>query len=714
MTDFRWLPSSHSSDSSGVIAARSVDQTYRFDVAPGTEVRLPAIVVDDDGESTTVSKTVHVTNNPPEAMIQGKSTVSVGSVHEYDVIASDPDGPVTSFAWATDSSTVESVETGGLLNTATATDGAKSQLYRFTAIPEADATVSLRATVGDEHGGVTTAEKGVIIVEQDGLTKDSPQAEVKPEILQYEASQSDTPSSLFGSQKAVPGRIVFTAVATDNDSEQLTFEWQFGDLGSAQTVESGEKMRSEVSFPFGTDEVDYLSAVPVTVTVTDQNGNSRSVTKPLDFEERPGQRQVEETLNVSTTGEMSIRGSLELRTTATGASPPSQLNIFFGDGTRQTLSSVDQTDEQTYSYRFEHRYRSSGEYVVHAQRDDSISRETVSVGERTYVEWQYEQKVTKNTRTVAAKRPAGDGWKRIGVDSVTYKQTGVQTAQTLVSDGTAIIPGDSWEQVGTKVEYHTEQRTTRKAESPGEDWQITERNVDERVVFDGWEPRTVPSKQIADNDWEYVGRVAKTTTRTETTESATRPDGNGWERGPKTGDSVQVGHSTTWVSNQFIAGSAWEYVRSEQYVSGYTKSTTCVEYANFRGGNYCVEESTTWTANYDTRYKYRVPEYDDEYEWERTVEETTYDYEYRVETYSRAAFHEYTTEEQVATEYAQWEKPIYNETELYRWKKTETSWEQKTSLSEPNGDVRNLEKQVRECSEKWQKGEPESCREGQP
>jgi hypothetical protein len=233
-------------------------------------------------------------------------------------------------------------------------------------------------------------------------------------------------------------------------------------------------------------------------------------------------------------------------------------------------------------------------------------------------------------------------------------------------------------------------------------------------VFDGWESKKVPSRQLADSDWEYVGRVAETTTRTETRESVTEPDGSGWERDSETGDSVQVGYSTTWVSNQFIAGNDWEYVRADRYVSGYTRSTTCVEYANFRGGSYCIERSSSWSANYDTRYKYRVPQYADEYEWKRTVEETTYEYEYRVETYSTKAVHEYATEERVGTEYAQWEKPLYTETELYRWKKTATTWEQKTSLSEPTGDVRNVRKQVRECGEEWNEGEPESCRGGEP
>jgi len=138
--------------------------------------------------------------------------------------------------------------------------------------------------------------------------------------------------------------------------------------------------------------------------------------------------------------------------------------------------------------------------------------------------------------------------------------------------------------------------------------------------------------------------------------------------------------------------------------------TSCVEYANFVGGSYCLNKRTSVSPTYDTRYKYRVPEYTDEYEWERTVEETTYEYEYRVETYSREDVHEYTKEERVATKYAQWEKPEYNETEIYQWKKTETTWERQTSLTEPTGNVRNVEKHVRECGEEWDEGEPESCR----
>lgn len=715
VTDFQWLPSSHSSDSSGMIDPRSVDQTYSFDVEPGTTVKLPVVLVDNDGERSTVTKRVQVTNNPPEAMIHGKSTVAVGSVHEYEISASDPDGPVTSFAWAINSRVVEPVNTGGIVNDGSTRDSSKSQLYRFTAIPEDDATVSLRATVGDEHGGAATAEKGVTVV---SLLEEStvPQLEnpSSPKIQTYEATQSDIPTQLFGSQKASPGRIVFTAVATDNDSEQLTFEWQFGELGSAETVESGVRIRSEVSFPFGVDEVDYLTGVPITVTVTDQNGNSRSVTETLDFEERPGGRQVDESLTITAVDGKSIRGSVNIPISESGASAPSNLKVFFGDGTSQTLTKADQTGEQTKQYQFDHRYTTSGNYVLQAQRDSSISRTTVSVGAETYVEWQYEHKVTKETRTSAVERPGSDGWERVGLDSVTYQQTGVKSTQTQISNGIAINPGVDWKRTGTAVEHTTEQRTTQATESPGEDWELSERNLDSRTVFDGWKTNIVPSKLMADAEWEYVERVPKTVTNTETKGSASVPAGTGWERGPKTGDSVQTGYSTTWVTDQFYTGSDWEYLTSDRYITGYRESTTCIEYAYFKSGRYCTEETTSKSPNYDTRYKYKVPEYTDKYEWERTVEETEYDYEYRVETYSTEAVHQYSKDDQVTTEYAQWEKSTYNETKKYRWKKTHSSWEETTSLSEPSGDVRNVEKVERDCGEEWDTDEPQSCRDEEP
>lgn len=708
VTSYRWLPASHTTGSSGIIDPQQEAQTYRFDTEPGSTVRLPVVVVDDDGASSTVEKTVTVTNNLPNAAIHGESTVAVGSVHEYEVVASDPDGPITGYTWATVSSAVERVDTGGLVSGGPESES-KTALYRFPSIPEDDATVSLSATVEDEHGGATTVGKEVTVVESRGNTEiGNPVGVSKPKVSEFQARQNGRSRSLFGSQNAQPGRIVFTATATDNDSEQLTFEWEFGNLGTAATVERGDEVTSEVSFSFDSDEVSRREEI--SLTVTDQNGRSRTVTETLEFVGQAGRTQVNDGIRATVVGDRLVRGSLSAPTLPDGE-PPSYVYVFFGDGEKQRIEAMEKIDGMP-TYEFEHRYQTAGRFTIQGRYQTSISRTTVSVGAQTYTRWTYEQKVTENTRTVAAERPGAE-WERLGVDHVSYEQIGVLTEETQIVDGETIVPGSDWERVGTKTKYHTEQRTRRAVDSPGSEWELSERNVDQRTVFDGWETRTVPSKWMADSDWEYVGRVARTTTSTETKYSASRPSGDGWQRGARTGDSVVTGYSTTWVTNRYFVGNDWQYVRSDRYVSGYTYSTVCVDRVDFWYRSYCVEERTTRSPTYDTRYRYRVPQYSSVYEWTRTVERTTYDHEYRIETYSTEAVHEYTKDVQVGTKYAQWEKPEYESTDVYNWKKTETSWEAKTSLSEPTGEVRNVEKRVLKCGEQPEQ-EPATCSRDQP
>ncbi len=711
VTDYQWLPASHRSASSGIIDPQQTTQTYQFDVEPGSTVQLPAVLVDDDGASSRVVKTVSVTNNPPNAMIQGRSTVTVGSVHEYEVVASDPDGPVTSYSWAATSSAVERVQTGGLVSGG-GTDAARTAIFRFTSIPEDDATASLGATVGDEHGGAATAEKGVTVVSTfTEKGRSDPVGKTPPKITNFEASQNGLSKISFQKDDAQPGRIVFKAKGTDNDSERLTFEWQFGKLGNAESVETGDQMVSEVSYVFDRDLVDTTTGEKITLTVTDSTGNSRSVTKTLDFVVNPGGEQTETGLEATVIQDRLVRGSLDIATENPG-SPPSYIMVFFGDGTQKQVARMEQSDRASARYQFEHRYQTAGKFQIQADHESSVKYTTISVGSQTYVEWEYERKVTQKRQTVAANQPGTD-WERTGVDHVSYKQVGVDTALTRMTDGDTIVPGSDWSRVGTITKYETELRTKQATDSPGEEWELSERNVGESTVFDGWERRTVPSKLMAKGSWEYVGVSATTTRTTETTEATSRPSGEGWKRVGETGDSVVTGYTTEWVESQYLVDDDWQYVESDWYVSGYTTSSICIDSVSFRGRSYCIEEQTTRSPSYDTRYKYRVPSYAAEYTWERTNEKTTYDYEYRVKTYRTDTVHKYTKTAKVAVKYAQWERPEYNETVVYNWEKTETVWKTETSLSEPSGEVRNLEKRVRECTD-HRESKPAVCQKTEP
>ncbi|WP_154018228.1 hypothetical protein [Halolamina sediminis] len=607
-------------------------------------------------------------------------------------MASDPDGQITSVSLTDDAGAVEPV------GTLSSGSGEWARSFRFDGIPERDGTVTIEATVHDEHGGVTKVEKEVTVVEETSRSEmANPVSQRAPEVLDLDLTMRDTPSGINGRQA------MLTGVANDTDSDRLQFEYQIDDTFLLSTSSSGSPARATVSHGLENMEFDD-GTIEVQLTVTDQNGHEQSLTKTFDVQRRTSGESVSglgNPIEITKIDGRTVHGKYQIDGTHTGK----RIVISFGDG-----EVVTDTIEETNYHYFQHRYASGGDYHLSINPAWSPDKASVPVrvSQTTYTVWKYERNTTEVYRTEAVESP-GDDWTRETVARIDREQTDTRTMRTPADDGRGTLsPGQEWRRVGTTTEFDTERRTTRSTDHPGGEWEVAKRNVDQRRVFAGWEYTTMPQRDAFGDDWEYVEPVPRTVERTETERSAGRPAGSGWERGDRVGRTL-TGFHTQWVYSHYRAPEHWEYRRSDRYVSGYDETRYCVERSYRFDPPVCIEWETESEPEYDYRYEYRVPEYDAVYEWERTVEETEYSHRYRRATYDEVAVHEYEKQVRVGTEYVRWERPVFEETEVYRWKRTANKWEQTRAFSEPIGNVRNVTKIVKECDADPNADEPSIC-----
>jgi len=691
IVDRWWLPTSLASSPPSQAELRSGTRSLTVDGTPGTTATVTAIVVDDDGATSTLAKTVEIRNTPPNARIEGSNVAVVNSTKAYRVVASDPDGQITSVSLTDDSG---AVEPAGTLSSGS---GEWARSFRFTGIPERDGTVTIEATVRDEHGGVTKVEKEVTVVESEKSRTENPVSQYSPEILNLDLWLRETPDGISGRH------VMLTGVANDSDSHRLQFEYRIDDRILLSTSSSGSPARATVSHGLENMEFDD-GTVDVQLTVTDQNGNEDTVQRSFDVHRgTPSENSsgLDIPIQLTDVDGTIVQGRYRIDSMHAGK----QVVIGFGDEniTTHTLK------ETNYHY-FRHRYASGGDY--HLSINPAWSPDKASIPVRLsraqYIVWEYERNTTEVSRTKAAESP-GENWTREGIARIDREKIDTKRMQTPADGGRGTLsPGQEWRRIGTTTEFDTERRTTRSTEHPGGEWEIAKRNVDQQRVFTGWEYTTMPQRDAFGDDWEYVEAVPRTVERTERERSAHRPAGSGWERGDRVGRTL-TGYHTQWVYSRYRAPGHWEYRRSDRYVSGYDETEYCVERSYRFDPPVCVESETEREPEYDYRYEYRVPEYDTVYEWERTVEETEYSHRYRRETYNKEAVHKYEKQVRVGTEYVRWERPVFEKTELYRWKKTTHSWDQARAFSEPDGDVRNVTKIVKECGADPNADEPENC-----
>jgi hypothetical protein len=695
VVDRWWVPGALAS-SSGRSDLRGSTRTITVDGTPGTIATVEAIVVDDDGATSTLTKAVEVRNALPSASIEGSDTAVVNTTQEYRLVASDPDGQITSVSLVGGSSAVQPV--GQLSLGAPTSSGEWARSFRFTEIPEDDGTVTLVATVVDEYGGTTKVVKEVTVVRNSSQsTVFEPINQSAPQILSLDVSLQEGPEGINRRQA------LFTATASDRDSSRLTFVWEIGDVAVLRNRASGSPAEANISYALEDQHI-QARTVEVTLTVRDQNGYQRSMTKTLEIEQAdPAGGSVGRGFSVSVTSVMgrTVKGKFRMDRSHAGEI----VVLNFGDGQSTTVELG-----STAVHAFSHEYGSAGRYSISMSPGWSpdVASVPVNVSHQEYSVFTYERKESTVQRTIGAESPESD-WTRDGIDRIDREQVGTESTRTLANGGKGITtPGEEWSRVGTTTEHHTETRTTESVSDPGGDWVISERNVDEKQVFSDWEYTTVPQKGLLNADWKYVERVPRTVGRTETVNSADRPSGDGWSREAHVG-RTQVDYRTQWVDYQFHADSDWQYLGADRYVDYYDETTKCVEYVELASTRHCIREETDRDPVYDYRYQYRVPQYDAVYEWERTVQETVYEYKYRSATYTIEDVHEYEKEVRVGTQFVQWERPIIDRTEIYRWKKSEQSWEEASSFSKPAGNYRNLTRVVRECGTAEE--EPQICEE---
>ncbi|KPN31282.1 PKD domain protein [Halolamina pelagica] len=698
IVDRWWLPTALSASPAAQSELRSRTRSLTVDGTPGTTAEISAIVVDDDGATATLTKSVDVRNTHPSASIEGDNTAVVNSTKTYRLVASDPDGQITSVSLTSDDGSVEAVAPMPWRGPTSSGEWARS--FRFTEIPADDGTVTLEATVRDEHGGVTRVEKVVTVVDSSNNFGQDPLNEHIPKILSLEASFINDKEGTNSRQ------VLFTAEATDPDSNRLTFDWRIGDVAMLSNRASGDPAQANISYSL--EDLQFEDGtVSVSLIVTDQNGNDQKLQKTFELE-RPipigGNIGRANQIQISHTQGRTVYGRYQMNSIHAGE----QIFISFGDEHSESY-----TLGNTRSHQFKYEYSSAGRYAISISPSWTSDSATapVNISQRTYTVWHYEQNKTEVLRTKAAESP-GEDWARDGIARIDRKQIGVETTKTrAIDDRTITSPGQEWARIGTTIEYHTEQRRTESTSHPGGNWALAERNIDRKQVFIGWEHTTVPRRGLLGTDWEYVKAVPYTVQETETQRSADRPSGSGWSRGEQVG-KTQVDYSTRWVDYRFHANADWQYLGADRYISGYDKTTTCVEYIELYQTRHCVEEETNYHPEYDYRYEYRVPEYDPVYEWERSVEETNYDYRYRAATYEAEAIHAYTKEVRVGTEYIQWKRPVFEKRNIYRWKNTQYTWHETRAFSKPSGDVRNLTKVVKQCGTEPADQEPNICSEG--
>ncbi|MCC6495671.1 MAG: PKD domain-containing protein [Propionibacteriaceae bacterium] len=222
-----------SSDSDGTVASylwdfgdgqTSTEATPAHTFAAAGPQSVTLTVTDNEGGTGSVTKTVTTIANQPPA---GSFTAEVTKLQAaFTSTASDPDGTVASYLW----------DFG---------DGGSSTLANPTHTFPAVDTYSVSLTLTDNDGGTTVITNPVTTLANQAPTADFT-ASVNKQNVDFDAGDS-----------------------TDADGTVVSYEWDFGDGSPTVTSETASH-----SFP-------AVDTYNVTLTVTDDNGATGSVTKPV-------------------------------------------------------------------------------------------------------------------------------------------------------------------------------------------------------------------------------------------------------------------------------------------------------------------------------------------------------------------------------------------------------------------------------------------------
>ncbi|MBS3813556.1 PKD domain-containing protein [Candidatus Bipolaricaulota bacterium] len=230
ITDYRWDFEGEGSD-----WGKRVNVQFSHE----GEFAVTLEVTDDEGDTDSVTKRVevHKVNRPPKSdFTYTPSEVAPSEVVSFTSQASDTDGYISDWKW----------EFG---------DGSSSSRRRPDHQYKESGTYEVRLTVRDQDGAEDVATKEVVV----RSTKPKAEFTVSPE------------------NPTVRERVTLDASgSSDPDGSIGSFNWDID--GDGSTDRSGETISCEFTSP-GTSEV--------TLTVTDESGNSTTASRKVSVSERP-------------------------------------------------------------------------------------------------------------------------------------------------------------------------------------------------------------------------------------------------------------------------------------------------------------------------------------------------------------------------------------------------------------------------------------------
>lgn len=222
--------------------------TRSFDGEGAREVTFSVRLSDDDGETTTINKTVLVSeasgqNSLPIVSMTGDTVVRTGERATFTLLGRDPDGAIAQYVWKSPTSVRGA--TGATLNETFTTPG----------------NYTVRAAAEDDDGGLTWVTKQVRVLPSQSSTDEPPVV------------------SLTGPETAPKGSTPkYEVEAMDPDGGPVVVEWSpavtTGRIELRPKTASAPTESAIVSVPLSGD---VGSVQTVTATVTDDEGNEVTV-----------------------------------------------------------------------------------------------------------------------------------------------------------------------------------------------------------------------------------------------------------------------------------------------------------------------------------------------------------------------------------------------------------------------------------------------------
>ncbi|MFC7068852.1 PKD domain-containing protein [Halobaculum lipolyticum] len=439
---------------------------HRFD-SPGTYT-VGGVVTDDDGATTSASKTVEVyEEGPPVVEIVGPDTAPAGTTQAYTLEAYDPDGGELTIVW-------DPAQSRGEI----ATDRYVNNVGIDGLIGD---TVEIRATVTDDEGNTVTAVKETDVEQsiETGLGETIPRLSgIGWRYVHDDATQtSDTDTVEIGTYE-------FSATVFHNEPKLVRARWTVND-----SVESG--------YTDSLGRFNGSKSTGIRHTFVSENGGlvSRAVT--VDVVDADGdtdeQKWVSRVHSVQSHDDITFYASVPGRTArgsdvliepgedvvfTVGSSQ--NYRILFGDGTSVEGTGTSMLDDT----KFPHTFDDPGTYIVRlistqGPKGEAIETVTVTVRPRTYFEYWYETNTQKISRVVSEEKPKSGDWEKVTVQNAETVYTG-RTVSVRAGSGRPAMIDEGWRLNDTTVEEQ-QQRVTRVRKSDpdgsGDSWTLVQRNV---------------------------------------------------------------------------------------------------------------------------------------------------------------------------------------------------------------------------------------------